>query len=88
MLGIISLSKSEILSGSERDAVTSLCTSERFIVVGIDNGLVGIFDQKGIFGMRWIPGEHTVWSVDVWEEEWLICGGGEGHLMVWDLNSL
>jgi len=48
MLDIISLSKSEILSGSERDAVTSLCTSERFIVVGIDNGLVGIFDQKGI----------------------------------------
>jgi hypothetical protein len=86
-------SQSKILSGVERYVVTSMCISKRFIVVGLDNRSVGIFDQEGTYGFRWKTEEHAVWSVDVWEEEptskdWLICGGGQGELRVWGLDDL
>ena len=93
MSSLITPSKSKILSEIDRYAVTSMCISKRFIVVGLDNGSVGIFDQEGILGLRWKSVEQAIWSVDIREEEeplkaWLIYGGEEGQLWVGELYTL
>jgi len=93
MSSLISLSTSTVLSKIDRYAVTSMCISKRFIVVGLDNESVGIFDQEGILGLRWKIVEYVIWSLDVREEEdgqkaWLIYGGGQGLLQVGELDTL
>jgi len=93
MSSLIPLSTSTVLSKIDRYAVTSMCISKRFIVVGLDNESVGIFDQEGILGLRWKIVEYVIWSLDVREEEdgqkaWLIYGGGQGLLQVGELDTL
>lgn len=82
-----------ILNDIERGVVTCMCISKRFIAVGFDDGLLCVFDQEGIYGLRQETQEHAVWSVDIWEEEggskdWLACGGVQGELRVWGLDNL
>jgi F-box and WD-40 domain protein CDC4 len=62
--------------------------SHKYIIVALDNGNLHIFDHEGRNERVVRASENGLWTVDAWEDNWVITGGVDGVLTVWDLGSL
>ena len=65
-----------------------MCTSPRYVIAGLDNGCIHILDHEGANERVVKASETGLWAVDTWGDEWVVAGGIDGLLRVWDLERL
>lgn len=77
--------------GSHGGIVTCMRTTGENIILGLDNGIVVIFDADGKNERRLKTSKSGVWCLDVWKdekgEEWLVIGGVD-LLEIWNTGTL
>jgi WD40 repeat protein len=72
---------------NDHGVVTTLCMSEKYIIVGLDNSNIRVFDEDGRFLMTLAGHETGVWAMVVVGEDHLVSGGCDRDMRLWDLTT-
>jgi F-box and WD-40 domain protein CDC4 len=72
---------------NDHGVVTTLCMSEKYIIVGLDNANIRVFDEDGKFLMTLAGHETGVWAMVVVGEDRLVSGGCDRDMRSWNLNN-
>jgi F-box and WD-40 domain protein CDC4 len=72
---------------NDHGVVTTLCLSEKYIIVGLDNANIRVFDEDGKFLMTLAGHETGVWAMVVVGEDRLVSGGCDRDMRLWNLNN-
>jgi hypothetical protein len=58
------------------------------IIIGLDNGELHITNHLGGKTRMVKAMDRGVWCVDAWKDEWVVAGGVDGVLGIWNLSDL
>ena len=72
---------------NDHGVVTTLCMSEKYIIVGLDNSNIRVFDEDGRFQTTLAGHETGVWAMVVVGEDRLVSGGCDRDMRLWDLTT-
>jgi F-box and WD-40 domain protein CDC4 len=72
---------------NDHGVVTTLCMSEKYIIVGLDNSNIRVFDEDGRFQMTLAGHETGVWAMVVVGDDHLVSGGCDRDMRLWDLTT-
>ena len=72
---------------NDHGVVTTLCMSDKYIIVGLDNSNIRVFDEDGRFQMTLAGHETGVWAMVVVGEDHLVSGGCDRDMRLWDLTT-
>ena len=72
---------------NDHGVVTTLCMSEKYIIVGLDNANIRVFDEDGRFQMNLAGHETGVWAMVVVGDDRLVSGGCDRDMRLWDLTT-
>lgn len=72
---------------NDHGVVTTLCMSDKYIIVGLDNSSIRVFDEDGRFLMNLAGHETGVWAMVVVGEDQLVSGGCDRDMRLWDLTT-
>jgi F-box and WD-40 domain protein CDC4 len=72
---------------NDHGVVTTLCISDKYIIVGLDNSNIRVFDEDGRFLMTLSGHETGVWAMVVVREDHLVSGGCDRDMRLWDLTT-
>lgn len=72
---------------NDHGVVTTLCMSEKYIIVGLDNSSIRVFDEDGRFQMTLAGHETGVWAMVVVGDDHLVSGGCDRDMRLWDLTT-
>jgi WD40 repeat protein len=72
---------------NDHGVVTTLCMSDKYIIVGLDNSNIRVFDEDGRFQMTLAGHETGVWAMVVVGEDRLVSGGCDRDMRLWDLTT-
>jgi F-box and WD-40 domain protein CDC4 len=72
---------------NDHGVVTTLCMSEKYIIVGLDNSNIRVFDEDGRFLMTLAGHETGVWAMVVVGDDHLVSGGCDRDMRLWDLST-
>src|SRR5271169_4402110 len=72
---------------NDHGVVTTLCMSEKYVIVGLDNSNIRVFDEDGRFQMTLAGHETGVWAMVVVGEDRLVSGGCDRDMRLWDLTT-
>jgi F-box and WD-40 domain protein CDC4 len=61
--------------------------SDKYIIVGLDNSNIRVFDEDGRFQMTLAGHETGVWAMVVVGEDRLVSGGCDRDMRLWDLTT-
>jgi F-box and WD-40 domain protein CDC4 len=61
--------------------------SEKYIIVGLDNSNIRVFDEDGRFLMTLAGHETGVWAMVVVGDDHLVSGGCDRDMRLWDLTT-
>lgn len=79
---------STTILATQHSAVTCMHITPSFIIVSMDNGELHILDHHGGKERVVKAMQKGVWCIDTWEDEWVIAGGVDGVLRVWELSDM
>ena len=72
---------------NDHGVVTTLCMSEKYIIVGLDNSNIRVFDEDGKFQITLTGHETGVWAMVIVGEDHLVSGGCDRDMRLWDLTT-
>ena len=72
---------------NDHGVVTTLCMSDNYIIVGLDNSNIRVFDEDGRLHMTLAGHETGVWAMVVVSEDRLVSGGCDRDMRLWDLTT-
>lgn len=72
---------------NDHGVVTTLCMSEKYIIVGLDNASIRVFDEDGRFQTNLVGHETGVWAMVVVGDDHLVSGGCDRDMRLWDLST-
>ena len=72
---------------NDHGVVTTLCMSDKYIIVGLDNANIRVFDEDGRFQMNLSGHETGVWAMVVVGDDHLVSGGCDRDMRLWDLTT-
>lgn len=72
---------------NDHGVVTTLCLSDKYIIVGLDNSNIRVFDEDGRFLLTLAGHETGVWAMVVVGEDQLVSGGCDRDMRLWDLTT-
>ena len=72
---------------ADHGVVTTLCLSDKYIIVGLDNSNIRVFDEDGKFLMTLAGHETGVWAMVVVGDDHLVSGGCDRDMRLWNLTT-
>jgi F-box and WD-40 domain protein CDC4 len=72
---------------NDHGVVTTLCMSDKYIIVGLDNASIRVFDEDGKFQMTLAGHETGVWAMVIVGEDQLVSGGCDRDMRLWNLTT-
>ena len=72
---------------NDHGVVTTLCMSDNYIIVGLDNSNIRVFDEDGRFQMTLAGHETGVWAMVIVGDHRLVSGGCDRDMRLWDLTT-
>ena len=72
---------------NDHGVVTTLCMSDRYIIIGLDNASIKVFDEDGRFQARLEGHETGVWAMVLVGDDYLVSGGCDRDMRLWDLTT-
>jgi len=72
---------------NDHGVVTTLCMSDKYIIVGLDNSNIRVFDEDGRFQMTLAGHETGVWAMVVVGDDHLVSGGCDRDMRLWNLTT-
>jgi F-box and WD-40 domain protein CDC4 len=72
---------------NDHGVVTTLCMSDKHIIVGLDNANIRVFDEDGRFQMTLAGHETGVWAMVLVGDEHLVSGGCDRDMRFWNLTT-
>jgi WD40 repeat protein len=72
---------------NDHGVVTTLCMSDKYIIVGLDNSNIRVFDEDGRFLITLAGHETGVWAMVVVGDDHLVSGGCDRDMRLWDLTT-